>query len=138
MDGKLWTYFSFKEHFVFEQYLNIIENFDKRKSFTKFRISAHRLKIESGRFSKPPFPVENRFCDQCLSEIEDEFHFLIKCSKYNSPRNNLFSIVQMICRIFCSLKDKVKFNWLLTNSDKNVIIELSNFLFDLFAIHALQ
>ena len=110
MDGKLRTYFSFKEHFEFEQYLNIIKNFDKRRSVTNFRISAHRLKIERGRFSKPPIPVENRFCDHCLSEIEDEFHFLIKCSKYNSPRNNLFSVVQINCRNFCSLKDKVKFN----------------------------
>ena len=42
------------------------------------------LKIERGRFSKLPIPVENRFCDHCLSEIEDEFHFLIKCSKYKS------------------------------------------------------
>ena len=66
-----------------------------------------------------------------------KFHFLIKCSKYNSPRNNLFSVVQIICRNFCSLEDKVKFNWLLTNSDKNVIIELSNFLFESFALHAL-
>ena len=99
----------FKEHFEFEQYLNIIKNFDKRRSLTKFRISAHRLKIERGRFSKPPFPVESRFCDHCLSEIEDEFHFLIKCSKYNSPHNNLFSVVQINCRNFCSLKDKVKY-----------------------------
>ena len=104
--------------------LNIIKNFDKRRSLTKFQ-SAHRLKIERGRFSKPPIPVENRFCDHCLSKIEDEFQFLIKCSKYNSPRNNLFSVVQINCRNFCSFEDKVKFNWLLTNSDKNVIIELS-------------
>ena len=79
IDGKLRTYFSFKEHFEFEQYLNIIKNFDKRRPLTKFRISAHRLKIERGRFSKPPIPVVNRVCDFCLSVIEDEFHFLIKC-----------------------------------------------------------
>ena len=106
-----------KEHFEFEQYLIIIKNFDKRRSLTKFRISAQRLKIERGRFSKPPIPVENRFCDHCLLEIEDEFHFSIKCSKYNSPRNNLSSVVQINGRNFCSLKDEVKFNWLLTNSD---------------------
>ena len=52
--------------------------------------------IMNERFSKPPIPVENRFCDHCLSEIEDEFHFLIKCLKYNSPRYNLFSVVQLL------------------------------------------
>ena len=50
--------------------------------------------IMIGRFSKPPIPVENRFCDHCLSEIEDEFHFLIKCSKYNS----LVTIFFQLCR----------------------------------------
>ena len=34
MDGKLRTFFSFKEHFEFEQYLNIIKNFDKRRSLS--------------------------------------------------------------------------------------------------------
>ena len=60
IDGKLRTYFSSKDVFQFEQYLNIITNFDKRRSLTKFRISSHRLKIERGRFSKPPTLLENR------------------------------------------------------------------------------
>ena len=68
------------------------------------------------------------------------FIFLIKFSKYTSnttARNNLFSVVQIHCRNFSSLEDKLKFNWLLTNSDKSIIIELSNFIFESFAVHAL-
>ena len=92
---------------------------------TKFRISAHKLKIERGRFSKPPIPVENRVCDFYLPEIEDEFHFLMK---YTTARYYLFSVVQIHRRNFSSLEDKLKFNWLLTNSDKSIIIELKFYI----------
>jgi hypothetical protein len=43
---------------------------NQRKSFTKFRISNHKLKIETGRYSKP---LENRIREKCFSdEIESE------------------------------------------------------------------
>lgn len=38
IDGKLRTYFSCKEHFEFEQYLNIIKNFDKRRQELHVRL----------------------------------------------------------------------------------------------------
>jgi hypothetical protein len=41
------------------------------------RISAaHKLPVESGRYSKTPY--EDRFCTLCQSnEIGDEFHYLL-------------------------------------------------------------
>lgn len=133
-DGKLRTYFTFKDHFQFEHYLNVVKNFDKRRSLTKFRISAHRLKIEQGRFSKPPIPVDKRVCEHC-SITEDEFHCLIVCPRYNVIRNNLFSVVQKHCLKFSSLDSKSKFNWLLSNTDDIIVTELSNFIHEIFNIH---
>ena len=75
IDGKLRTYFSFKDHFETEQYLSVIKNFDKRCCLTKFRISSHKLKIETGRFTRPLTPLEQGVCDHCLMTIENEFHF---------------------------------------------------------------
>ena len=75
IDGKLRTYFTFKDHFQTEQYLSTIKNFDKRRCLAKFRISSHKLKIETGRFTRPLTPLENRVCDHCFTTIEDEFHF---------------------------------------------------------------
>ena len=98
-------------------FFGLIRNFDKRRSLTKFRISSHRLKIERGRFSKPPVPVDNRVCDYCPSKIEDEFHFLIQCPKYDKVRNTLFSVGQKHCVNFTSLDDRNKFIWLLTTTD---------------------
>ena len=53
IDGKLRTYFSFKDHFKTEQYLSVIKNFDKRRCLTKFRISSHKLKIETADLLDP-------------------------------------------------------------------------------------
>jgi hypothetical protein len=50
---------------------------------TKFRISNHKLKIETGRYSKPIAPLENRICEKCFSdETESEEHLLLKCYFY--------------------------------------------------------
>ena len=40
-----------------------------------------------------------------------------------------------IVKIFLSLDDKSKFNWLLANSDDEVIIQLGSFVYECFEIH---
>ena len=114
------------------QYLNIITNFDKRRSLTNFGISSHRLKIERGRFSKNPTPLENRVCDHCPLELEGEIHFLTMCPKYAHIRNHLFSLVQKHCKNFILLSDNSKFDWLLSNTDNSIVIELSKFIDEAF------
>ena len=80
--------------------------------------------------------MERRFCDHCLTDIEDELHFLIQCPRYSHVRNTFFSaIVQNHCKFFLSLDDKSKFNWLLANSDDEVIIQLGSFVYECFEIH---
>ena len=67
-NGKLRTYLKLKCNFGFENYLHILSDFNQRKSFTKFRISNHKLKIETGWYSKPITPLENRICEKCFSD----------------------------------------------------------------------
>ena len=63
-------------------YLRSITNRDVRKCFTQFRISAHQLAIEKGRHRN--IKAHNILCKFCqTNEVEDEFHFLIKCKKKN-------------------------------------------------------
>ena len=47
--GKQDTYYKLKTHFGCEKYINEIRNFNYRRSITRFRISAHRLKIDQAR-----------------------------------------------------------------------------------------
>ena len=82
-DGKLVTYLFLKTNFGLEKYLTLINNFNYRKSICRFRVSAHRLYIETGRYTN--IPRNERLCKNCsANEIEDEAHFLIKCDKLNN------------------------------------------------------
>ena len=56
-----------------------------RKYLSKFRLSAHSLNIEKGRYNNTN--RRDRICTLCnSSDIEDEFHFILKCPIYNDLR----------------------------------------------------
>ena len=47
---------------------------------TKYRLTAHKLSIETGRYYNAP--RENRICPLCLTDEEDEYHFIFICPFY--------------------------------------------------------
>ena len=78
-------------------YSNISHSISKRaiKSITRihifFRVSAHRLEVETGRWHKPvAVPFNERKCRTCLNCLEDEFHFLLECPLYHELRKNIY------------------------------------------------
>jgi len=87
--GKLRTYRTFKKRFCMENY--VLSNcLEKRRDFTKLRISAHSLAIERDRYYKKKVEKEKRLCKLCdFSEVEDEEHFITKCTFYKSEREQL-------------------------------------------------
>ena len=56
-----------------------------RISFSRFRLSSHRLKIETGRWTG--IPQENRLC-QCEQSVQTEWHVLRDCALVNHIRNS--------------------------------------------------
>lgn len=63
----------------------------------RLRTGAHHLAIETGRWSRPSIPREERLCPRCTSGVvEDEVHLLFECSAYEHIRqayqSDLFSI----------------------------------------------
>ena len=83
---KLSFYQTFKKGYQLEKYLNVIKNFSQRRTYTRFRISNHKLEIEYGRYQNTP--RDERICKNCnLQEVEDEFHFSLECQKYETLRN---------------------------------------------------
>ena len=88
---KMRTYRLFKCKFSMEPYLLMITDFKIRRQLCRFRLSNHKLHIEKGRHTKPKTPVESRLCTLCKTDqIEDEFHFLCVCSKYDDLREEFF------------------------------------------------
>jgi hypothetical protein len=56
-----------------EKYLSIIDNPTIRITFSKYRVSNHKLQIERGRYEN--IHHEERICKLCDSgEVENEFH----------------------------------------------------------------
>ena len=83
-EGKLIFYGKLKDRYNKENYLNI-QNFENRKILSNIRMSSHKLKIETGRYTN--IERENRLCELCnMRKIETEEHFLLECPAYNHHR----------------------------------------------------
>jgi len=71
----------------FQPYLNLINIQKNRVSLLRFKVSAHRLEVETRRWHKPlAVPFNERKCRTCLNYLEDEFHFLLECPLYHELR----------------------------------------------------
>ena len=96
-NNKLDTYGLFKKVFKFEPYLSFLKDRTKLRFLTKFRISNHELRVETGRYAKPKLPRDERYCQICnTNNVEDEFHFLLKCPAYHDQRSTLFNSLGII------------------------------------------
>jgi len=112
---KLRTYKLFKKEFCFENYLHFLKLKD-RKHLSKLRTSSHCLTIETGRYTRPATPPEQRLCNLCdQSAIEDEEHFLLHCKFYNTLHEELFNSLKTISTLtlepntdtFCTLMNSL-------------------------------
>ena len=136
-DSKLRTFVKFKRSFELENYLLTLKNFSKRSTLTRLRISAHDLRIETGRYNKPlKIPASERLCQHCeLKEIEDEFHFIMNCQKYHELRNHLFQKLNNIS-VFEQIQDDMdKFIFIMSgnNGDSEIVNLVAQFTWDAFS-----
>ena len=58
---------------------------EKRKIISRWRLSSHKLRVETGRYSIPKIDPANRLCKICLV-FEDESHSLFHCRAHRSYR----------------------------------------------------
>ena len=128
--GKLHWYSKIKQSFHFERYLDEIHNVKDRHSFTQLRISAHKLEVETGRYSKTP--RQNRICKTCNSGICDEIHFLTKCAFADAERQALFAILYVECKNFTNLNDSEKSQYMLVTAGSKIQLEVAKFCFNNF------
>ena len=71
--------------FSYKAYLEVLK-IEKYRMMSRIRLSSHRLMVETGRWHRPhSIPYEERKCIVC-DTIEDEFHFILECSRYADIR----------------------------------------------------
>ena len=119
--GKLHLYRKIKNNYIAEPYLSQIKKNKFRRSMTALRISAHKLEIETGRYTgkKGVFVVrEERYCTLCQRDgIEvagDENHALLECPSFQYERQQLMDFICNLYPNFTSLSDHNKIIFMLT------------------------
>ena len=66
----------------------------KRKIITRWRLSSHKLRIETGRYSRPFIERENRLCKLC-NVLEDEIHAVYDCVAHRLIRERYKDILKL-------------------------------------------
>ena len=132
--GKLYTYFLFKNTFGVEKYLSLHE-FRFRQSICKIRISAHPLRVETDRYAKSYIDRAKRICNYCTSDkVEDEKHFIVECPLYHNERKYLNMEISKTCGNFNTLDDNSMFLWLFTQEDLILLKNLGKYIADCLEI----
>lgn len=122
--SKLRLYKQFKGTFSAEPYLDNVRNRNQRCWISRMRTSRHFLGVEKGRWHNIPY--HERVCKYCEStSVDNELHFLTKCSLSESNRTSYFMILSSINRHFNSLSDDLKTNFILCPTDA-VTAKLAN------------
>ena len=93
--GKLRTYSLLKNNYEIEPYLKSNMPRQYRCKIAALRVGSHDLEIERGRYSIPKIPANSRYCKFCRTQVEDECHFLIKCSLYMKQRLQLLTKLKL-------------------------------------------
>ena len=104
--NKLRLYKTLKGSFRIEPYLDNIKNRNQRHWLSRYRTSAHTLRIELGRYSCPVTPLSQRKCLYCLSgACDDEQHFILFCDTFKLKRQCFFGRLLVLYPHFLSLSD---------------------------------
>ena len=87
-EHRLYRYLSHEHGLAW--YLNNIKEKYIRVALTKLRLGSHNFLIERGRWGRVKIDFFDRRCDEC-DEVEDEYHIVLKCPRFNDLRKNLIS-----------------------------------------------
>ena len=128
---KAITYCKFKFNVSLENYLYQLRNIRHKIALTRLRLSNHNLLIETGRHLRPRVERNERKCFICRDKVENEFHFVIKCPLYSCERKALYKALANNSKHFENLNsDELKFFFIMTNEDKDVLSKLAKFTFN--------
>jgi hypothetical protein len=129
---KLQVFKLVKPSIEFESYLSQVKIVKHRQAVTRFRISAHKLPIETGRYANIEHDL--RLCPICNSnEIGDEYHYFSHCSNKRLEKlreNFLNELVDFNCK-FSSLGTNNIFLYCVSMNDKNIINSTAKYIYEI-------
>lgn len=113
-------------NFQFQSYLDKLNVFRYIQSFSKLRMSSHRLEVEAGRWARPNrIPIDERKCTACRV-LEDEYHFVIECSRYLELRK------KYIAEYYWKRPNMCKFIELINSTNTKCVRNTSIFIHQAF------
>ena len=126
-NAKLANYVKLKQNYGFETYLSNIKDIHLRRSVTKFRISAHQLPIEVGRYHN--IPKSQRLCGLC-NAVGDEKHYILHCKnvKISTARVRCTQQISRKITVFNKLDNNSKFLYIMLCSDVSIQNDIAHFL----------
>ena len=96
-----------------------------------FRISAHDLEIEKGRYYE--VDVDKRICKLSSIEVKDEIHFLLKCPNLRDKRTDILNKIYSKYKNSSSLNTGLGFLWLMSSEDPFILRTMNKLLIVSFA-----
>ena len=123
--NRLEMYARYKHDFEMEKYLDFVTEKKYRIALARFRLSSHDLAIERGRYEN--LSKNERLCKYCSSQlVESEYHFLLVCPYYRNLRQKYLK------PYYCRWSTLNKFDDLMSNTNKNVVINVAKFIYHAF------
>ena len=95
----------------------------------RYRTSAHTLRIELGRYSRPATPLSERKCCFCESgEIDDEKHFILFCDTFQLKRRCFLGRLLALFPNYPLMSDEEKLRFILCPPTTEIAKCVSKFL----------
>ena len=127
--NKLRLYSTFKGCFKQENYISNINNRNQRCWLSRYRTSAHSLRVETGRYTSPVTPLSQRLCVYCDSgECDTEQHAILFCKTFMLKRQCFVGRVTALCPAFLSLTAEQQLSTLLCPTTSALAKCVSKFL----------
>ena len=135
-NSKMKLHSVLKNEYGYEKYLDLASECNVAH-LTKFRLSAHKLPIERGRYSRPKIPREKRWCLFCRKTVGNEFHVTMICKNKTllSMREKYLTRIQALSPQINALPQTCQFLYIVSGNDMSLNPIICQWLGDIDKAH---
>lgn len=126
--NKLRHYRHYKRSIVIEKYVETNVPRFKKRYFAMLRAGSLPLSVETGRYTKPKTPLNERLCEMCSMQcVEDEKHFLLTCNLYSDIREAMIEKAGLMNANFLTFSYDEQFNYLMSEPKMAYTVSIAVF-----------